>query len=72
MPKFTVIGYYPDNNQPWAVFAEGEDWRAAVESCTKDVAEGYSVRVCAVIEGDHECVDDLQETMEIENRNTDD
>ena len=67
MPKFTVVGYYPDNNQPWAVFAEGETWQEAVEACTKDVAEGWKVRVCAVLEGDHMCVDDLQETMEIEN-----
>lgn len=67
MPKFTVIGYYPDNDQPWAVMAEGETWRDAVESCTKDIAEGFSVRVCAVLEGDHQCVDDLSETLEIVN-----
>jgi hypothetical protein len=67
MPKFTVIGYYPDNNQPWATSAEGETWREAVEACTKDVAEGWSVRVCGVIEGDHLCVDDMDETLELSN-----
>ena len=67
MPKFTVIGYYPDNNQPWAAMAEGETWREAVKACTKDVADGWSVRVCGVIEGDHLCVDDMDETLELRN-----
>ena len=62
-----MIGYYPDNDQPWAASAEADSWEAAIRACTKDVAEGYSVRVCAVVEGFHECVDDLRETMEIEN-----
>jgi hypothetical protein len=67
MPHFTVIGYYPDNDQPWAANAEAESWEAAIRACTKDVAEGFSVRVCAVLEGNHMCVDEMDETLEISN-----
>lgn len=67
MNHFTVFGYYPDNNQPWAANAEAETWQDAIKACTKDVAEGWTVRVCGVVEGNHLCVDDLQETLEISN-----
>jgi len=67
MTHFTVFGYYPDNDQPWAASAEAETWQDAVKACTKYVAEGWTVRVCGVVEGNHQCVDDLDETMELEN-----
>ncbi len=66
--KFTVVGYYPDNDQPWAAIAEADTWEEAVSLCSKDVAAGYKVRVCGVIEGDHMMVDNMEETMEIEKR----
>lgn len=66
--KYTVVGYYPDNDQPWAVCVEGKDWQNAIEVSRGEVAEGYSVRVCAVLEGDHQCVDDLVITHEISNQ----
>jgi hypothetical protein len=65
--KFTVVGYYPDNDQPWAASAEAETWEEAVALCSKDVAAGYKVRVCGVIEGDHMMADSMEKTMEIEN-----
>lgn len=67
MPHFTVIGYYPDNDQPWAASAEADSWQEAVENCRDQVAEGWKVKVCGVVEGNHMCVDDLQETMELSN-----
>lgn len=66
MPHFTVIGYYPDNNQPWAANAEAETWQEAVQKCSKDIAKGWKVMVCGVVEGNHLCVDDMQETQELE------
>lgn len=65
--KYTVIGYYPDNDQPWAVAVEAPDWEGAIEASRGQVAEGWAVRVCAVIQGDHDCVDALQSTREIKN-----
>jgi hypothetical protein len=65
--KYTVIGYYTDNDQPWAVFVEASDWESAIEASRQHVDEGWSVRVCAVLEGDHQCVDGLVETMQISN-----
>lgn len=65
--KYTVIGYYPDNDQPWAVCVEAEDWESAIEISSGEVAEGWKVRVCAVLEGDHQCADDLAVTREISN-----
>lgn len=65
--KYTVIGYYPDNDQPWAVAVEAEGWESAIEASRDQVAEGWSVRVCAVIEGDHNCADGLQSTFELKN-----
>jgi len=41
MTHFTVFGYYPDNDQPWAASAEAETWQEAVRACTKYVAEGW-------------------------------
>ena len=65
--KYTVVGYYPDNNQPWATCVEADGWESAVEASRDHVAVGWSVRVCAVIEGNHMCVDQLDETLEISN-----
>lgn len=65
--KYTVIGYYPDNDQPWAVCVQAEGWEAAVEASRAHVDEGWKVRVCAVLEGDHQCVDGLVSTREIGN-----
>jgi hypothetical protein len=67
MPNFTVIGYYPDNDQPWAENQEADSWQEAVELCRGKVEEGGAVRVCGVIEGNHSCVDDLNETLELAN-----
>lgn len=69
--KYTVIGYYPDNNQPWAVAVEAVDWEGAIENSKDQVAVGWSVMVCAVLEGDHQCVDGLDETREIKNLTND-
>jgi hypothetical protein len=63
--KYTVVGYYPDNDQPWAAMVEAEGWDSAIEKSRDQVAEGFSVRVCAVLEGDHRCVDGLEVTREI-------
>jgi hypothetical protein len=67
MPRFTVIGYYPDNDQPWAASSEAETWQEAVQNCAKDVAEGWKVKVCGVLEGDHHPVDSMEVTLEISN-----
>lgn len=65
--KYTVIGYYPDNDQPWAVCVKAKDPESAIEASRGEVAVGFSVRVCAVLEGDHQCVDNLVITREISN-----
>lgn len=65
--KYTVIGYYPDNDQPWAVCVKADGWESAIEAGRQHVAEGFSVRVCAVLEGDQKCVDNLVITREISN-----
>lgn len=65
--KYTVIGYYPDNDQPWAVCVQGKDWESAIENSREHVSEGFSVRVCAVLKGDIKCVDNLVITREISN-----
>lgn len=64
--KYTVVGYYPDNDQPWAASAEASSWEEAIQICSKDVARGWKVRVCGVIEGDHMMADDMDETLELE------
>jgi hypothetical protein len=64
--KYTVVGYYPDNDQPWAATASADTWQEAVQICSKDVASGWKVKVCGVIEGDHMMVDDMDETLELE------
>lgn len=68
MKKYTVIGYYPDNDQPWAVCVRAKDWEKAIEVSSGEVAECWSVRVCAVLEGDHQCVDNLVITREVGNK----
>jgi hypothetical protein len=65
MKPFTVIGYYVDNNQPWADHVQAEDWRGAVEAGRKLLEEGLAVRVCAVVEGNIKVADNLPETLEI-------
>lgn len=63
--KYTVIGYYTDNDQPWAVCVEADGWESAIEASSQHVDEGWKVRVCAVLEGDHQCVDELVATREV-------
>jgi hypothetical protein len=65
MPHFTVIGYYPDNNQPWASSSEADTWEEAVQKCSKHLEEGSRVCVCGVLEGDLKCVDTMDETIEL-------
>lgn len=63
--KYTVVGYYPDNDQPWAATASADTWQEAVQICSKDVASGWRVKVCGVIEGDHMMADNMSETLEL-------
>lgn len=63
--KYTVIGYYTDNDQPWAVCVQADGWESAIEASRVHVDEGWKVRVCAVLEGDQQCVDGLVATHEI-------
>lgn len=66
--KYTVIGYYTDNDQPWAVAVDADGWESAIEAGRPHVDGGWKVRVCAVIEGDHQCVDSLDSTFELHNK----
>lgn len=63
--KFTLVGYYTDNDQPWADVVEAEDWKAAIQEGAGLIDEGLSVRICAVLEGDVKMADSLDETAEI-------
>lgn len=65
MPLFTLVGYYPDNDQPWATSVEASDWEEAVKLSAKYVSAGSKVRVCGVLAGDIKCVDTMDETVEI-------
>ena len=65
MKTFTLIGYYVDNDQPWADVVEADDWKAAIREGSELIDEGLSVRICAVLEGDVKVADSLNETAEI-------
>lgn len=65
MKPFTVIGYYTDNNQPWADHVHAVDWREAIVAGRRRISEGVAVRVCAVVEGNIVMADTLTETVEI-------
>ena len=66
MKKYTIIGFYSDNLQPWSSSVEAHDWEAAIEVGRDQVSEGLKVRVCAVIEGDHRCVDGLHRVRDLQ------
>jgi hypothetical protein len=63
--KFTLVGYYTDNDQPWADVVDAEDWKGAIQEGSKLIEESLSVRICAVLEGDVKVADSLDETAEI-------
>lgn len=66
MKKYTIIGFYSDNLQPWASSVEAKDWESALELARPLVPEGLRVRVCGVIEGDHRCVDGLYRIRDLQ------
>lgn len=63
--QFTVIGYYPDNDQPWATCVSAGSWEDAIQAAKHDIHAGSTVCVCAVLAGDQKCVDHLEVTEEI-------
>lgn len=64
MPRFTVIGYYLDNHQVYASFIEAEDWEGAIEKLSNEIES--TVRVTAVIHGQADIADELDETWDVE------
>lgn len=56
MKLFTVIGYYPDNDQRYGDCFEAESADKAERMAPSNV------KVCGVIEGDHKCVDTETDT----------
>lgn len=63
MPKFTVIGYYPDNDQPYASCFEADDWEMAIHACRSEIE--HELTVVAVLNGDIDVADDMHSVMDI-------
>lgn len=64
---FVVVGYYPDNNQPFCSSYDADDcdrWQDAVDLCRLDIT--VPLVVVAVLDDSGFSVDDLQETLQIE------
>ena len=52
MKKWTVIGYYIDNDQPWMVFVEAETpVAAAIAAIAKQKTQSDQAAVVEVLEG---------------------
>lgn len=64
MPKFSVIGYYLDNNQVYASFIEADDWKSAIEKLRLEISS--TIRVVAVVCGLVDIADELYETVDVD------
>ena len=59
MPKWTVIGYYEDNDQAWADSFEADTWEDAQRMAHEEHSgpdengDGWPVIVTGVVEGEH-------------------
>lgn len=51
---YTVVGYWPDSMQRFADYIEAENLEEAEEAILN---KHSGVSICAVIEGQHQCVD---------------
>ena len=59
MNKYTVVGIYADNNQPYATDVSAENPDGAIEALRYILEPGTELRVAAVLEGDCKCVDNM-------------
>lgn len=64
---YVVVGYYPDNNQPFSTSYDSDDcdrWQDAIDLCRFDISA--PLVVVAVLDENGFVVDDFQETLQIE------
>ena len=61
--RFTVIGYYPDNDQPYAAHFHGHSIEEAIDCWRGKVSA--PIRIVAVLHGFITPVDRFNETVEI-------
>lgn len=56
MKKYTVIGYYADNDQPFVDWVSAKDPSAAAAKALRLKDENYAPRIVEVLKGHHKGV----------------